>query len=122
MPLIDSPGMKLTEDELARIKLLNGFYAIERDPQELTAGLIVLIPKSEDQRNFEWSTGRIIKVGQPERNPKSKTGALIPQTLKVGERVAMYKFAGHDVDMPDGRRIVIAGEPDIMFVFEEPKA
>lgn len=107
--------MGIRRDDLAALKLLNGFCLLKRDPPEQVAGKIILVDKSADKQRWEPSFATVVRVGMPERHPK--TGVLIPLTIKAGDRVVIDKYAGHDVEESEtGDRYVIAAEQDVHLI------
>ncbi len=101
---------------VATFRPLDGFVLFEREPLPDRAGAIVLVAKSERAQRTECTWARVLKLGDPLM--ARKTGARIPFTLKVGQRVLLDRLAGHDIVL-SGKSYVLAIESDVHLV-EEP--
>lgn len=108
---------RLQSEEVESLTLLNGLVLVKRDPPETMVGSLIVIPKAVEKRRYEPTQAVVMKIGKPDRTDK---GATIPNCLKVGDRVVLDKFAGHDVAIEgddDGSYVIVA-EADVLCVLD----
>lgn len=118
-----SVAQGMTLADFQKFLPLNGFHIFEREPEPDRSGRIILIRKSADDQRKDVSYARVVKVGKPGRLPKSKSGALEPVSLKVGDRVLLTRYAGYDVEVAEtSKRYVVAAEQDVHLVVPEADA
>lgn len=72
----------------------------------------IVIPDTAEKERPE--EGKVVAVG-PGR--MSKTGTLIPMSIKVGERVLFSKYGPNEIKV-DGKEYLIAREEDILAIIE----
>jgi len=103
---------KLTLDTF---KVLDGWVLFEREDPPDRFGDIHLVGKSDKDRRYRPTPARVVRVGESDQNKK---GVFVDPQLKVGDRVALGRFAGHDIEI-DGKLYVIATEDDVACVIGE---
>lgn len=94
-----------------------GFALFKRERGETKAGRIHLIEKGDDDRRVEPTYATVVRLGPPDRQGKKNT--VVPWSIKVGDRVVIDAYAGHDVEVAEtGERFVLTGENDILVVVD----
>lgn len=106
------PGSSLSMDTF---KVLDGWVLFEREEAIAKVGMIHLVGRSDKERRYRPTPARVVQVGDPDQNLK---GAFVKPQLKVGDRVALGRFAGHDIEI-GGRLYVVATEDDVACVIGE---
>ena len=76
-----------------------------------TASGIVIPDTAEKERPEQ---GRVVAVGEGRR---TEQGALVPPTVKKGQRVVFTKYGPAEIKV-DGKEYLIAKEEDILAVIE----
>jgi chaperonin GroES len=84
------------------------------DPETKTAGGLI-IPDTAQEKPME---GEVVAAGPGARN---ETGALVPLSVKAGDRILFGKWSGTEIKL-DGEDLLIMGESDIMGVIEGQSA
>lgn len=107
-----APGSALTLDTF---KVLDGWVLFEREDAIARVGMIHLVGRSDKERRYRPTPARVVQIGEPDQN---KRGTFIKPQLKVGDRVALGRFAGHDIEI-GGRLYVVATEDDVACVIGE---
>ena len=74
----------------------------------------IIVLNRKDQR-YEQTIATVVKLGAPART--DKRGTPVPFSVRPGDRVAIDKFAGHDIVL-QGTAYVLAKEADIHGVLE----
>lgn len=117
MKYTESQFQKLPVDSLDDYQLGAGMVLVEREQQEEKSHGIFLVRKGDEERTFEHSYARVIKLGSLDIHPKS--GVEIQFEVAVGERVVISRFAGHDHVINTGRKYVQLAESDILCALSE---
>jgi len=92
-----------------KVKPLNDRVLVRRmDPEEKVKGGII-IPDTAKEKPLE---GKVIAVGAGRIDD---SGKRIPMEVKVGDRVLIGKYAGHEVKIEDVEHVVVE-EKDILGV------
>lgn len=104
-----APNSKLS---LNTFKVLDGWVLFEREDAIARVGMIHLVGKSDKDRRYRPTPARVVQVGAPDQNAK---GTFIQPQLKVGDRVVLSRFSGHDIEI-GGRLYVVATEDDVTVV------
>jgi len=113
-----SPAQGLTQAEFDAMIPNRGFIVLKREDQQTVEGAIILVPQSEDDRRKKPTVARVVKIGNPDRT--EKTDVPIPFQVKVGDRVIVDAFAGHDIEISDtGERLVMMGECEMHAIIED---
>lgn len=113
-----SPAQGLTQAEYEKMIPNRGFVVLKREDQQTVEGAILLVPQSEDDRRKRPTVARVVKIGNPDRT--EKTDAPIPFQVKVGDRVIVDAFAGHDIEITDtGERLVMMGECEMHAIIDD---
>ena len=98
---------------MSSIRPLRDRVVIQREKEEKISSGGIVIP---DTANAEKPTkGRVCFVGE---GGLTKEGALIPMTLKVGDKVLFGRYSGTEVKI-DGTEYVIMKEEDVLAVVED---
>lgn len=100
---------------LDNFRVLDGWILFEREDQITKVGKIELVGKSDKDRRYRPTPARVIQVGPADQTSK---GGFVKPTLKVGDRVVLNRFAGHDIEL-GGRLYVVAVEDDVTCVIGE---
>jgi chaperonin GroES len=82
------------------------------DPAAKTTGGII-IPDTAQEKPME---GEVVAAGPGARN---ETGALVPLSVKAGDRILFGKWSGTEIKL-DGEDLLIMTESDIMGVIDAP--
>jgi chaperonin GroES len=82
------------------------------DPAAKTTGGII-IPDTAQEKPME---GEVVAAGPGARN---ETGALVPLSVKAGDRTLFGKWSGTEIKL-DGEDLLIMAESDIMGVIDAP--
>jgi chaperonin GroES len=91
------------------IKPLHDRVVVRRmEEEQVTAGGIVL-PDSAKEKPAE---GEVVAVGP---GKTSDTGAIIPMSVKEGDKVLFGKYAGQEV-VVDGEELLVMREEDIIAI------
>lgn len=88
--------------------LFNRLLVKRDDTQEMTAGGIV-IPENAKEKPYE---GTVLSVGS---GKVLENGAVLPMTVKVGDRVMFSKYVGTEMETPDGSLLVLF-EDDVLAI------
>lgn len=94
-----------------KVRPLGNKILVHREESEDKSPGGIIIPdvaKEKPQR------GRVIAVGPGKRNDD---GAIVPLTLKEGDKVLFTKWGGNEVEV-DGEKVLIMTEDDILAVLE----
>ena len=95
------------------VQPLYDYVLVKRiEEEEKTPGGIVLPDTAKEKPQI----GEVIAVGQGKRN--TKTGELIPLTVKVGDKVVFGKYAGTEIKI-DGEEYSIMKESEILAIVKE---
>ena len=81
------------------------------EQEEVTAGG-VLLPETAKEKPQQ---GKVVAAG-PGRTDEE--GDRVPMEVKVGDRVLYAKYAGTEVKLDGGKRVLILKESDILAVVE----
>jgi chaperonin GroES len=81
------------------------------EQEEMTSGGIVL-PETAKEKPQK---GVIVAVGAGRRDDK---GNVIPVDVKVGDRVLFARYAGTEIKLESGQRVLVLRENDILAVVE----
>ena len=93
------------------LKPLGDRVIVKRDEvEDKTASGLYLSRESKEKPQ----TGVVVAVGEGKRD---KDGALIPMTVKVGDKVLYGKFGGTEVTVDEEELLIVRAE-DIYGVFE----
>jgi chaperonin GroES len=84
------------------------------DPAAKTTGGII-IPDTAQEKPME---GEVVAAGPGARN---ENGALVPLSVKAGDRILFGKWSGTEVKL-DGEELLIMKESDIMGIVESQPA
>jgi co-chaperonin GroES (HSP10) len=125
MSVSDDAFATLSPEDLARFKPMNGYVLILRDDRPQTHGRIFLPTKGMNANRYEVTTGVVVRTGglKLAEKPVSESygrrttskGTRIALTVREGDRVAINRFAGHDIRCA-GQNYLIATEDDILAV------
>lgn len=99
---------------LEKFKPTPGWVLVQRE--DANAGRLIQVPKNEEDRRRESGAARVIKVGAAYPHPK--TGAKIKMEVVPGDRVAIKRYAGHDI-LLGGVPYVQMTEEDILVVIPD---
>lgn len=80
------------------------------EAEETTKGGIILTSAAKEKPEI----AEVIAVGEGEKN---ENGALIPVSVKVGDKVIIAKYTGTNVKL-DGEDYIIVSEKDILAIVE----
>ncbi len=81
------------------------------EAQERTSGGIIIPDTAKDKSQKM----EIIAVGPGAKD--TKTGSIIPMSVKIGDKVIADKYAGTDISL-DGEDYIILKESDILAIVE----
>lgn len=107
----------MIEHDLSKAPLpIRARVIIRRDPPETATAAGLVIPNGEKP-----PSGRVVAV---HRGKHSKSGALIPCGVEVGQRVLFGKYSGSDIQgasigYPELGLLVVMPEDEILGVIEE---
>lgn len=107
-----SPDSRLSLDTF---KVLDGWALFEREDAISQVGLIHLVGRSDKERRYRPTPARVVQVGAPDQNAR---GVFVQPQLKVGDRVVLSRFSGHDIEI-GGRLYVVATEDDVTVVIAD---
>jgi chaperonin GroES len=89
---------------------LNDRVVVEREEaKQTTAGGIVLPDTAKDKPQ----QGKILAVGEGRMN---KDGKRRPLQVKVGDTVLFTSYAGDEFKLPEGKKVLLMREDDILAV------
>ncbi|NPA72904.1 MAG: co-chaperone GroES [Gammaproteobacteria bacterium] len=92
------------------IKPLHDRVVIRRVEEEKeTAGGILLPGSAQEQQNI----GEVVAVGP---GKASDTGAIIPMTVKAGDKVMFGQYSGQEAKDDSGETLTIMREDDIVAI------
>ncbi len=101
----------IEQDVKTKLKPIgNRILAKRLDPEEKIKGGIIL----PDTAKKKQETAQVIAVGT---GKKDKKGALIPFSVKPGDKILMDKYSGQEVTI-DGDEFVILRADDIIAIVE----
>ena len=94
------------------IKPLQDRVVIRRvEEKKETAGGIILPGSAQEQQN----EGEVVAVGP---GKASDSGALIPMTVKVGDKVMFGQYSGQEVKDENAETLLVMREDDIIAIVE----
>lgn len=94
------------------IKPLQDRVVIRRvEEKKETAGGILLPGSAQEQQN----EGEVVAVGP---GKASDSGAIIPMTVKVGDKVMFGQYSGQEVKDENAEPLMIMREDDIIAIIE----
>lgn len=95
---------------LSHVHLVSNRVLIE--PEDEYAGSNIVIPEFSQEVPHK---GRIVLMGPGKRD---QDGKLITFTVRVGDRVAINKFQGDEIEI-EGRNFIVVHEDDILAVLPQ---
>lgn len=102
-----NPFADLTSVSSSQFRPAPGRLLVRRDPApEKTETGLYLAPKSESSRRFDVSPATVVAVGRPDVDAKGRP--LNSDTIRPGDRVFVEKFCGHDLELADGKFVVVS--------------
>jgi chaperonin GroES len=105
------PKIRKIEGNAMKFRPLRDRVVIRRvEEQGKTTGGII-IPDTAKEKPME---GDVISVGPGARDEK---GALVPLSLKAGDRILFGKWSGTEIKL-DGEELLIMAESDVMGVVD----
>ncbi len=107
----------MSVEDFKRFRPTCGFIVIQREQPPPSVGAIHLVAKSADENRKVPAPARVIRLGDPDRCPK--TDRHIPFSVREGDRIMVDSFAGHDIELDDGTRYVFIGEAEILCVIPD---
>lgn len=112
-----SPAMGMNKSDIDVFIPNAGFALFKREPGDTMAGRIHLVDKGDDDRRKEVTVAVVVRLGPEDR--VGKKNSAVPWSLKVGDRVMLDAWAGHDIEVAEtGERFVLTGENDVLGVLE----
>jgi chaperonin GroES len=94
------------------IKPLQDRVVVKRvEEKKETASGIILPGSAQEQQN----EGEVVAVGP---GKASDSGAIIPMTVKVGDKVMFGQYSGQEVKDDNGEPLMIMREDDIIAIVE----
>lgn len=97
--------------EKTKLKPLgNRVLAKRLEPEQKAKGGIIL----PDTAKKKQETAEVIAIGT---GKKDKSGNLIPFPVKVGDKILMDKYSGHEVTI-EGEELIILNADDIIAIVE----
>lgn len=106
--------IQLDNIDLDRFQPCAGRMLVLRDPPRTMHGKLHVIAKDANDRRFETTTGRVVRLGAPAVS-ESK-GTRVPWTVREGDRVLLARFAGHDAVINGDDRYNMMTEADVLAV------
>ncbi|KAG2500892.1 hypothetical protein HYH03_001651 [Edaphochlamys debaryana] len=79
------------------------------DVADVTIGGVIL-PEAAKERPL---SGTVVRCG-PGRYDKDSEGKRKPMTIKVGDKVLYFKYAGDNMETPSGEKFIVLREDDIL--------
>ena len=92
---------------MQNIEALFGYVAIRRDVKDRSAGGIIIPDQAKDRKP---AAGEVVSVGPG----KWDAGTFVKPTLKPGDRVLVNVYAGFDIDLEGGMRLLLVPESSVL--------
>ncbi|WP_373020498.1 co-chaperone GroES [Thiomicrorhabdus sp.] len=94
------------------IKPLHDRVVIRRvEEQQESAGGILLPGSAQEKQN----KGEVVAVGP---GKASDSGAVVPMTVKVGDKVLFGQYSGQEVKDDKGETLIVMREDDIIAIID----
>ena len=95
-----------------KLKPLGDRVIVEPSEQEEMTASGIILPETAKEKPQE---GKVLAVGPGKRD---EDGDHIPMDVKEGDRVLFAKYAGTEVKLEAGKKVLILRESDILAIVE----